>query len=107
MSSLTAISRSSADAQPAKKKKTVKLKVGTPIRVRDAVVSPDFPDISFAGWTGQIVEVSGRKAPFRYFVEWDETIVAAIPQSYVDRCEEQQIYHRWACLTDSDFEAVE
>lgn len=109
MSSLTAISRSNTDsepAKPAKKKKTVKLKVGTPIRVRDGVTSPDFPDISFAAWTGKIVEVSGRKAPYRYFVEWDESVETAMPKSYIDRCEEQQIYYRWACLTDADFEAT-
>lgn len=108
MSSLTAVSRSSTDSTPAKptKKKTVKLKVGTPICVRAEVVSPDFKDISFAGWTGKIVEVSGRKAPYRYFVEWDEGVVEAMPKSYIDRCEEQQIYHRWACLTDADFESA-
>ncbi len=88
------------------RRKTSRLKVGTAIRVSDSVNSPDFPDVSFGGWTGKIVEVSGRKAPFRYFIEWDDAIVEQIPQSYIDRCEEQQIYYRWACLTDSDFEAV-
>ena len=108
MSSLTAVSRSSTESTPAKpaKKKTVKLKVGTPIRVSEGVVSPDFQDISFAGWTGKVVEVSGRKAPYRYFIEWDDSICESMPQSYIDRCEEQQIYHRWACLTDADFEAT-
>lgn len=89
------------------KKKTVKRKVGTSIRALDKVVSPDFPDISFAGWTGRIVEVSGKKAPFKYFVEWDDAVVTSMPASYVKRCEEQRIYHKWACLTHADFEAVE
>ena len=92
---------------PVKKKKTVKCKVGTSIRALDNVASPDFPDISFAGWTGKVVEVSGKKAPFKYFIEWDDSIVDAMPESYVKRCEDQQIYHKWACLTDVDFEAVE
>jgi hypothetical protein len=88
------------------RKKATRLKVGTAIRVHNEVTSPDFPDVSFANWTGKIVEVSGRKAPFRYFVEWDDSVVAQIPQSYIDRCEEQQIYYRWACLNDSQFEAI-
>jgi hypothetical protein len=104
MSRLTTVSQSS----PAPvRKKTVKLKVGTPLRALESVTSPDFPDISFAGWVGKIVEVSGKKAPFKYFVEWDEVVVKNMPQSYIDRCEEQQIYFRWACLTDADFEVVE
>lgn len=100
MSSVTTATDAKA-TPPAKK--TVKHKVGTPIRVHESVTSPDFPDISFAGWTGKIVEVSGKKAPFKYFVEWEEPIVASIPQSYIDRCEAQQIYFRWACLTEDDF----
>jgi hypothetical protein len=82
------------------KKKTVKRKVGTSIRALDK-------DISFAGWTGKVVEVSGKKSPFKYFVEWDDSVVDSMPESYVKRCEDQQIYHKWACLTDTDFEAIE
>jgi hypothetical protein len=92
---------------PVKKKKTVKRKVGTSIRALDKVVSPDFSDISFAGWTGKVVEVSGKKTPFKYFVEWDDAVVESMPESYVKRCEDQQIYHKWACLTDADLEAIE
>ena len=92
---------------PVKKKKTVKRKVGTSIRALDKVVSPDFSDISFAGWTGKVVEVSGKKTPFKYFVEWDDVVVESMPESYVKRCEDQQIYHKCACLTDADLEAIE
>ncbi len=108
MTSATTVNQTSTSspAQPPKKKKG-KLEVGTPIRVLDAVVSPDFPDISFGGWTGKIVEVSGRKAPYKYFVEWDDVIANKMPQSYVDRCEAQQIYYRWACLKDADFAPVQ
>jgi hypothetical protein len=103
MSRLTTVSQSSAPAR----KKTVKLKVRTQLRALASVTSPDFPDISFAGWVGRIVEVSGKKAPFKYYVEWDEDVVAEMPKTYIDRCEEQQIYFRWACLTDTDFEVIE
>ena len=88
------------------RKKATRLKVGTAIRVHSEVTSPDFPDVSFGNWTGKVVEVSGKKAPFKYFIEWDEEITGSIPQSYIDRCEAQQIYYRWACLNDSQFEAI-
>ncbi|MBI1310731.1 hypothetical protein GC176_05435 [bacterium] len=109
MSSLTTERHDSSPAEKTStpvRNKTARLTVGTAIRVHNSVNSPDFPDVSFGDWTGKIVEVSGRKAPFRYFVEWDDAVVAKIPQSYVDRCEEQQIYFRWACLNDSQFEAI-
>jgi hypothetical protein len=109
MSSLTTERHDSSPAEktsPPVRKKASRLKVGTAIRVCSDVNSPDFTDVSFGGWTGRIVEVSGRKAPFRYFVEWDDDVVTRIPQSYIDRCEEQQIYYRWACLNDSQFEAI-
>mgnify|MGYP003350969097 CR=1 FL=1 len=85
-------------------RKTLSMTVGTRIRAKSGVVSPDFDDISFAGWTGKIVEVSGKKPPYKYFIEWEDSVVAAIPQSYIDRCEAQQIYYRWACLSDMDIE---
>jgi hypothetical protein len=85
----------------------VKLKVGTRLRALESVNSPDFHDISFAGWTGKIVEVSGKKVPFKYFVEWEDDVVEQMPKTYVDRCEEQQIYFRWACLTDTQFEVID
>ena len=106
MSSATTATDAKTTSSPAKKR-TVKHKVGTHIRVHETVTSPDFPDISFGGWTGKVVEVSVKKAPFKYFIEWDEEITGSIPQSYIDRCEAQQIYYRWACLTDEDFAPTE
>ena len=108
MTSATTVNQTSASTPAAKpKRRKSKLEVGTPIRVLESVVSPDFPDISFGGWTGKVVEVSGRKAPYKYFIEWDEDVAGRMPQSYIDRCEAQQIYYRWACLTDADFTQVD
>jgi len=104
MNSTTTLNRTASETG---KKPTVKLKVGSRIRVLESVVSPDFKDVSFAGWTGRIVEMSGKKPPLKYFIEWDEPVVAQMPESYVSRCEQQQIYYRWACLSDADFESVE
>ena len=101
MTSLTGTSQGSSRSLT---RKTVSMTTGSRIRAKAGVTSPDFPDIAFASWTGKIVEVSGKKAPFKYFIEWDDAICSAMPQTYIDRCEAQQIYHRWACLSDSDIE---
>ncbi len=101
MTSLTGTSHSGTRSTT---RKVISMTIGSRIRAKAGVTSPDFPDISFAGWTGKIVEVSGKKAPFKYFIEWDDAICSAMPQSYIDRCEQQQIYHRWACLSDTDIE---
>ncbi len=82
MTSATTVNQTStSDPAPAPRKKRGKLEVGTQIQVLDSVVSPDFPDISFGGWSGKVVEVSGRKAPYKYFIEWDDEIANKMPQS--------------------------
>lgn len=87
--------------------KSTKLPVGTRIVVRQGVLSPDFPDVAFDHWTGTIVEYHGKKADPRYIVEWDDDTLAAMPDDYASRCEEQQIYHRMACLERDDVDAAE
>ena len=105
MTSLTSTTQSSSrNSAP---RKSGLLSVGTRVRAKDGVVSPDFPDISFAGWTGKIVEVSGKKAPLKFFIEWEPAVVSEMPKTYIDRCEEQQIYYLWACLTESDIEPAQ
>ncbi len=88
----------------AKKKATGGLGEGTRIRVKPGVVSPDFPDVSFAGWTGSVAEVSGKPPAQKFIVEWDRGTVAAMPADYVARCESQMLYHAMACLGPDDFE---
>ncbi len=78
--------------------KTAKLPVGTRVVVNDDVTSPDFPDVSFAGWTGTIVEYLGKKADPRYIVEWDAETLSGMPADYASRCEEQQLFAAMACL---------
>ena len=53
---------------------TGKIPVGTPIVVKPGVASPDFPDVSFAGWTGVVAEHAGKKTAPRYIVEWDAAV---------------------------------
>ena len=90
-----------------KKKGTGGPDEGTRIRVKHGVVSPDFPDVSFAGWTGRIAEVSGKApAPLKFIVEWDSQTIAAMPADYVSRCEAQMLFHAMACLSEADLEFV-
>ena len=71
---------------------------GTPIRVRDGVPSPEFPEVSLAGWSGTIVEVSGKPPAVKYILEWDANTMSQMPADYVAKCEAQQLYYSMACL---------
>lgn len=85
---------------------TTKLTVGTRVRVKDGVVSPDFADVSFAGWTATILELSGKKPNQKFIIEFDEAVVAAMPPDYLKRCEEQRLLYTMACLDAAQLEPV-
>ncbi|MEX0704222.1 MAG: hypothetical protein WD069_19135 [Planctomycetales bacterium] len=81
-----------------------KLPVGSAVVVADGVRSPDFPDISFAGWTGKVVELSGKRTEPRYILEWSAATLAGMPREYRDRCEQQGLLYSMACLEREQLE---
>lgn len=83
-----------------------KVVIGSRIRVKEGVSSPDFPDISFAGWTGMVVEFSGKKPKQKFIIEFDDSVVATMPPDYLKRCEEQRLLYTMACLEGDQLEAV-
>lgn len=88
------------------KKRSSKLAVGTPIRVKDGVSLPEHPDVSIARWSGVVNEASGSGSSVKYIVEWDDATVDAMPQAYRDHCEEQGLYFKMACLSNGDVEPL-
>lgn len=74
------------------------------IRVKDGVMSPEFPDVPLAGWSGTVVETSGKPPEEQYVIEWDAATISAMPADYVRRCEAQQLYHLMAQLPASSVE---
>jgi hypothetical protein len=91
----------------AKKKATVGMAPGTRIRIKPGVTSPEFPEISFAGWTGAVSESSGKPPSLQYIIEWDSATLAAMPADYLQRCESQQLFYQMACLPEADVEPIE
>jgi hypothetical protein len=85
---------------------TGKLAIGSRVRVKDGVMSPDFNDVSFAGWTATIREFSGKKPNQKFIVEFDDAVVAAMPPDYLQRCEEQRLLYSMACLQAEQLETV-
>lgn len=81
--------------------------VGTQIKVKSGVTSPDMPDFPLEGWTGTVAELATKKPPRKYMVEWDDATLDAMPTGYLEFCEQRQLYHRMICLTEDDLEAVE
>ena len=90
----------------AKKKSAGGLDEGTRVRVKPNVASPEFPEVSLAGWTGAVMEVTGKPPAQKIIVEWDGATVAAMPPDYIARCEAQMLYHAMACLGAEDIELV-
>lgn len=88
----------------AKKKASGGLDEGAKVRVKSGVPSPDFPDVSFAGWTGSVAEVTGKAPAQKFIVEWDSQTIANMPADYVSRCEAQMLFHAMACLSAQDLE---
>jgi hypothetical protein len=87
----------------AKKKATGGLE-GARVRVKPGVNSPEFPEISLAGWTGTVVETSGKPPSQSVIIEWDSGTLAAMPADYLAKCESQQLYHIMASLAADDVE---
>lgn len=73
---------------------------GMRVRVKEGVTSPEFPEISIAGWTGTVCEVTGKASPTSCVLEWDTNTVSNMPPEYVSRCEQDGLYHLMACLSE-------
>jgi hypothetical protein len=79
---------------------------GARVRVRAGVMSPEFPDVTFAGWTGTVVEVTGKPPSAKVVIEWDGETLGRMPKDYVARCEAQQLYYQMACVGEADVEPM-
>jgi hypothetical protein len=90
-----------------KKKVSDTLAPGTRIRVKAGVTIPEFPSVDCGGWTGQVAELTGKKAEPKYVIEWDETVVASMPKEYVEVCEKNGLYYRMACFPRENLEPAD
>lgn len=84
----------------ARKKSIGKFEVGARVKVLPGVCSPEFPDFPLEGWSGTICEVSGKKTPVNYVIEWDEATLNAMPNPYLERCETDGLYFKMICLPE-------
>src|ERR1700690_3661376 len=67
----------------AKKKTSEALAVGARVRVKSGTTIPEFPDVPCGGWTGTVVEMTGKKPNSKFVIEWDDATLAAIPEPYL------------------------
>jgi hypothetical protein len=91
----------------AKKKTSDELAVGTRVRVKAGTNIPELPDVSCGGWTGTVVESSGKKPNTKYVLEWDDATLAAMPEAYLRTCEAQGLFYRMVCLDGGSLEPAE
>jgi hypothetical protein len=83
------------------------ISVGTKIRVKEGVASPEFPDISYAGWAGSVVERTGKKSSLKYVIEWDDQTIDDMPTVYRDLCEQNSLFYRMACFDAKQIERID
>jgi hypothetical protein len=88
----------------AKKKASEELAIGVRVRVKTGTMIPEFPDVACGGWTGTVVDTTGKKPNSKYVIEWDDATLAAIPESYLRTCEAQGLYYRMVCLESTSLE---
>lgn len=81
--------------------------VGTKIRVKGGVASTEFPDVSYGGWTGSVVEQTGKKLARKYVIEWDDQTIDDMPTGYRNLCEENSLFYRMACFDAKQIERID
>lgn len=81
--------------------------VGTKIRVKEGVASPEFPDVSYAGWAGSVVELTGKNSARKYVIEWDYQTLDDMPTEYRVLCEENSLFYRMACFDAKQIERID
>ena len=92
----------------ANKKIPGRLTVGTRVRVKPDVTVPEMPEVPCQGWSGRVDKLIGKsnQEP-KYVVEWDDETIAGLPLGYRERCEENGLYFRMACLSGDQLESLQ
>ena len=80
-----------------------KFSVGSRVRVKSGVASPDYPDIPLGGWAGVIRRVSAT-FPRTYCIYWTEETLQSIPSVYRKRCDRDDIAWQEIWLGGEDLE---
>jgi hypothetical protein len=83
------------------------ISIGTVIRVKTGVTSPEFPEVSHAGWAGNVVELTGKKSALKYVIEWNDQTIDDIPTEYRDLCEQNNLFYRMACFDAKQIERID
>ncbi len=76
-------------------------------RVKEGVASPEFPDVTCEGWSGSIVEMTGKKSALKFVIEWDDETLKAMTEEYREQCEQNSLYYRMACFDADQIESVD
>ncbi len=73
---------------PEKKEATLpQFAVGSQVRVKRGVVSPQYPDLSLEGWCGKVYQVSGTNC----FVHWNWATLEAVRTVHRDRWQQDDM----------------
>lgn len=88
-------------------KTMTKLAAGMKVRVKEGVPVPEFPERTCSHWTGEIVDLIGKKSAPKYVIQWDDETVAGFDDEYIKACEEKNLYHLMGCFEIDDLEEID
>lgn len=78
-------------------------RTGDAVRVRPGVVDPDFPDVPFGGWAGNVVEIQ-KGRPLSYLIQLSEQTLKSIHPVYLKRCERDGLEADQVWMLEGDLE---
>ena len=77
--------------------------MGDAVRAKHGITDPDFPDIPFGGWSGEIIEIQDG-SPRTYLIELNERTLRSIHPIYLTRCERDGLEADQVWLFEEDLE---
>ncbi len=80
------------------KKKSAAPGVGSRIQVLDGVTLPEAPQFAIGGWTGMVVEVSGKGSAAKLIIQWDDATAAKITPDLQQLCDTNGWLAEMVCL---------
>jgi hypothetical protein len=95
---------STADFRPPLAGASPHFVAGLPVRVKDGVRDPDFPDLDLGGWTATILDVNDESDPPTYELGWTDETRRRIDPVWRQRCEQEGLDFDTIWLAANDFE---
>ncbi len=85
-----------------------RFKIGDSVRVRDGVKCPEDARLSLAGFQGRVSEITKKDGGKTCLcIEWDSVTLTGLPDTYLERCEQEGYEVSEICLDAVDVDSAQ